>query len=165
MFIRDAFGLFDLVPVSSPPKGVTSANFIDFLPRASSVLTISHVGVLDGPIMSYLTPVREHTADEGDDWRRRQPWHTNGTGRKLCLIGFLFWHNVGSAPRTSKIIILGCESGNFYSQCVANAAGIPAWGFDHSCAAADIATMRPIVTAIESGKEHKAVKKSRPGGG
>ncbi|PSJ59067.1 hypothetical protein C7I84_13640 [Mesorhizobium ephedrae] len=156
------FHYIDMLPVSAAPNG-GSGSFLEFLFVATCVLTVSHVGELDGPIMSYLTPIDKASREtENADWRYRQPWHTNGTGRQLCPYGDLFWKFIGRAPRTTKIILLGCESGNRYAQCVANSATIPVWGFDHSCAAADIATMRPIVSGIEGGKSQNGISVSWP---
>jgi hypothetical protein len=128
------------LPITSPPKGRTSTDFYECLAEAETFICIAHNGALDGPILT----------DEFSSFRELQPWHTNSTGTTLWLGGELFWKNVGWAPNTQKILLLGCESGNHYAKCVNDVARIPVFGFKNSCAAADNATMEKHVRSIET---------------
>lgn len=159
-FARDATQSF--LAAMTPPKGL-SKDFEETLKVATSFLTISHVGTRDGPIMTH------DFTDPSDaskyDWSKCQPWPTDATGRTLGSAGTDFWTRIGRAPKTDKIMILGCDSGVSYSRAVADVAGITVFGFKDECAAGNPSSMRPYVQGIEAGRiPHGIVKSERYNG-
>lgn len=158
-FASDATWSF--LPATSPPKGLSSS-FDDTLKAATSFLTISHVGTTDGPIMTH--DFKDPSNPGKYDWSKCQPWPTDGKGA-LGPAGSEFWTRIGRAPKTNKIMILGCDSGVSYSRAVADVAGIAVYGFKDECAAGNPSSMRPYVEGIEAGRvPHGIVKSERYNG-
>jgi hypothetical protein len=116
-----------------------SGDFEKDLPKANTIVTVSHLGELDGPVM-----------DAGN-----QPWGIITTSYGLTMRydlnqrGFRFWQKVGNALCTRKIILCGCSGGDTYNQAVANVAGVPVYGYRKSQACAATSAILPDVQLIE----------------
>lgn len=154
MIFKMAFGddegkSWNFLPAITPPAGF-SRDFDKSLDAANTFMTISHIGRIDGPIMKHGPMI--------------QPWPSNpdleGVFFFLSEVGQIFWKKVGRAASTKKIVLCGCDSAQTYHQAVANAAGIPVYGFVHSIAAAVPSVMRPYIKALESGRTPNGMEKS-----
>jgi hypothetical protein len=109
---------------------------------ASTVITISHGGPDDGPIIKPGS-------------RAGQPWGSNSAGTALRPEATTFWRKVGGAvvKKGGKIILVGCNMGRaHYARNVASAAGVTVYAANDTMAAADNETVLGLVTAIEGGK-------------
>jgi hypothetical protein len=137
------------LPAITPPAGF-SRDFYGSLNVAETFMTISHIGRIDGLIMMHAPMI--------------QPWpvdsNLSGVFFFLSEEGQAFWQKVGRAARTQKIVLAGCDSAQSYNQAVANAAGIPAYGFVHSIAAGNPGVTRPYIKTLESGRTPNGMEKS-----
>ncbi|HCK80177.1 MAG TPA: hypothetical protein PK880_12885 [Candidatus Competibacter sp.] len=117
----------------------------------STVLTISHGGLCDGPNLA---------SEEGG----YQPWGSTSCDGTLSSEGEKFWNSIGNVLKSGgKIVLIGCSMGSgSYGQSVANAAKRATYASDGLFAAADEATTLKHVKAIEKGLAIRPMKRFNP---
>ncbi len=131
-----------------------------------SVVTISHGGLKDGPVLFENGPHHQPwSSDTDNDWTSYgftreglQFWTTV----KLSLAGSDPWKPLKPKDKRPKIILFGCLMGSSmfcdsYAQKVAWATGAATWGVTDTdgapalCAPADSKTVVDVVRGIEKG--------------
>jgi hypothetical protein len=159
------------------------------LNNLASLITISHAGPQDGPIMgSGFQPWAAYDpfgADGNPYGGAGGDYGAGGNGgscspetmlctaekrREPFTIDMLrpearrFWTRVGHAlRRDGKIIFLGCNVGHrSYIDHVANASGRTTFGPADTCSAADVETVLRLVKGIESGMTPPPMRRARP---
>lgn len=135
------------LPAIKPPK-IFSNDFDECLKVPITFMVISHIGVIDGPIMSHAPFL--------------QPWALDQLTRFLDTAGAAFWSKVGQGSNLVKIVLSGCESGRTYGQAVANAAGKSVYGFQDDIGSGIPSVLRPYIKTLEAGRTpHGMVKSER----
>lgn len=128
----------------------------------SSILTISHGAIIDGPNLAY--------GDIG-----YQPWGTNPDSdyTELSAEGTSFWSSIGwELNPVGKIILVGCSMGKSiddpgnqrapYGQLVADTSRRTVYASNGLFAAADKDTVLRHVKAIERGSAIRPMKRFNP---
>jgi len=158
----------------------------------ATLITISHAGPQDGPIMGSGVQPWAAYHPYGSDGNPYGGGNHGGGGtggscstetmscagdagmtaaqRRAFTIDMLrpearaFWSRVGQALRADgKIIFLGCNVGQrSYIDHVANASGRTAFGPSEACSAADVQTVLRLVKSIERGMVPTPMRRARP---
>ena len=133
-------------PAMTPPRGL-SKDFWTCVAAVDTFMTISHCGVIDGPVMKHGPT--------------RQPWMVRpGQRTVLQNRGYNFWDRIGRGG-VNRIIIAGCSSGETYSQAVANAANVVVYGYMQSMACGINTVMVQSIGALEKGHRPNNMTKAK----
>ena len=152
---------FVLDQTGSPAGANTS--FWESVRLATRFIVVSHIGYLDGPILSYKDGgVYYLVPPHAGKISYAQPWPTvDGHPEQLTTEAVLFWSRIGTSslrggPRKPtnrddlRIYLLGCDGALTYAGPAARAAQCPVYGFTNSTASADTKTMLDAVAPLEN---------------
>jgi hypothetical protein len=124
-------------------------SFWEAVKASDTFVWVGHSGYIDGPILA------RHAKGLYDESKGEtsQPWGVRkGDRNTLDLQGMLFWSRVGKpGGGVSRIILLGCDSGDTYAGAVAKVAQCDVYGYVGVCPAGDWAGIKPVLNSIRNG--------------
>ena len=151
--LRGTGGVVRFLAVSNLPRGASS-DHLEHTQKASSYIVLSHMGLVDGPILS---------DESGTAVLDNQPWAVAPGTDNLQMAGAVHWTTVGRSRNNSvTIMLLGCDSAVSYGKIVARAAQSTVWGFSDSCSSGIPEFSVKAVKSIEGGTVTKILRRIQP---
>jgi hypothetical protein len=151
--LRGTGGVVRFLAASKLPSGASSEH-LEHTQKASRYIVLSHMGLLDGPILS---------DESGTATLDNQPWGAVPGTTDLQMAGAIHWGTVGRSRNNSvTIMLLGCDSAVNYGRMVASAAQSTVWGFSSSCPSAIPEFSVKAVKNMESGTVTNTLKRLQP---